>query len=84
MNEINITAPVVAYATKKITLAQLGLEIAEIISQHPAFPDEPRLQRIRDKFSTVEDEERFDAFLNDLMFWCSYTHCKLTVPGNNG
>lgn len=81
MSDIDITGPVTAYATGQVTLVKLGEQIAEVISKHPSLATEPRLQRIRDKFATVEDEERFDAFLTDLMFWCSYNGCKLIHPG---
>ena len=80
MNQINIVNPIVEYANKKITLEQLGLQIAEVIDQHPDLQQEPRLLRIRNKFATVESLEKFDAFLNDLVYWCQYADCDLLIP----
>jgi hypothetical protein len=79
---INLTAPIVKFAHQKLTLEELGKEIAEVLSLHPDYANQPRLQRIHDKFASVEDEERFDAFMLDLASWCEYNRCQLVMPGN--
>ena len=80
--EIDIRVPITKFAMKELSIKELGEDIATIITKHKMFAGDPRLQRIRDKFKSVEDQERFDAYLNDLDNWCSFYDCDLLIPGN--
>ena len=78
---INLVEPIVKFARQQINLLELGQAIAVKLAEHPDYVNQPRLQRIHDKFASVEDEERFDAFMLDLASWCEYNRCQLVMPG---
>ncbi len=68
MNKINLKPFMDAYEKEEITIQELGKKVSKFLNDFEIKPKsyKDELEEIADNFETVESEDEFNNYLNDL------------------